>query len=125
MPLQTMTYSNQSPNAMHLYRAAAQPFYGGYANRTPEFNDYRTQVPPRTKRKRIAYGQIASPTKQRSRQCNDNILKFEGQESVINELKGTIKELHGMDPDYSESDDIESHHAHPQWASNSTFSEEG
>ena len=44
-------------------------------------------------------------------------------QKLINELKRTIKEVHGMDPNYSESDVDESHYAHPQLARNSTFSE--
>ena len=38
-------------------------------------------------------------------------------------LRRKIKYVYEMDPDYDSSDDNESHHAHPLWARNSTFTE--
>ena len=64
--------------------------------------DYETQVPPRTKKKRIVYGQHTSSTKQRSRQWYDNILTFERRKDLIDKLRRIIKEVHGMDPNYAD-----------------------
>ena len=119
----TMTYSTQSPNVTHLYPAAAQPFYRGNANCTPEINDYGTHVPPRTKKKRIVYGQHNLSETPRSRQHNDNFVQFMGPMTLIDHLKGMIKEAHGLDPNYSESEDNEQRYAHPSWATNLNHSE--
>ena len=94
----SMTHSTQSPNVTHLYQAAAQPFYRGNANCTLEFNDYGTHVPPRTKKKMIVYGQHNSSATPSSRQHHDNFVQFMGPKTLIDHLKGMIKEVHGMDP---------------------------
>ena len=57
----SMTYSTQSPKVTHLYPAAAQPFYRGNANCTPEFNDYGTDVPPKTKKKKLSMVNTTRP----------------------------------------------------------------
>ena len=119
----SMTRSTQSPKVTHLYPAAAQPFYRGNANCTPEFNDYGTHVPPRTKKKRIVYGRHNLSATTSSQQHNGNFVQFFGPMTLIDHLKAMIKEAHGMDPNYSESEDNERHHAHPSWAMNLNSSE--
>ena len=119
----SMTYSTQSPGVTHLYPAAAQPFYRGNANCTPEFNDYGTHVPPRTKKKRIVYGQHNLSATSGPRQHNDNFVQFFGPMTLIDHLKAMIKEVHEMDPNYSESEGNEQCRAHPSWAMNLNYSE--
>ena len=81
---------------------------------TPEFYDCGTHVPLGSKKKkRIVYGQHASSTEQGLQYYNGNILSFIGKKDLINYLRRKIKDVHGMDPNYSESDDNESLHATP------------
>ena len=43
--------------------------------------------------------------------------------TLIDHLKGMIKEVHGMEPNYSECEDNEQRYAHPSWAMNPENSE--
>ena len=43
--------------------------------------------------------------------------------TLIDDLKGMIKEVHGMDPNYSEYEDNEQYYAHPSWTMNLNLSE--
>lgn len=99
----------------HLYPVATQSIKEDKTILAPDFNDYETQVPVWTKKKRIVNSQPTPLRKQRS--------PFKGKEALIHELRKTLLEIHGMDPNYSESDDDELCDAHPQWAENPTFSE--
>ena len=119
-----MTYSTQPPEMAYLHPAAAQPFNQGNANCTPEFNDCGTHVPLGSKKKkRIVYGQHASSTEQGFQYYNGNILSFTVRRELIDYLRKKIKYVNEMEPDYADSDDNETHHAHPLWARNSTFTE--
>ena len=118
----TMTHSTQSPYVTHLYPAAAQPFNRGNANCTLEFDDYGTHVPPRTKKKRIVYGQRNSSTTSSSRQPNDNFVQLMGPKAIIDHLEELIEEAHGTIPVYTECDDIEQRNAHLSWAIDLTCS---
>ena len=128
-----MTYSTQSPIVTHLYPAAAQPFYKGNANCDygthvgTHVNDYGTHVQPELRKRGLSmvnticqHNLSATP---RSRHHNDNIVQFMGPMTLIDHLKGMIKEVHGMDPNYSECEDNEQYYAHPSWAMNPNYSE--
>ena len=118
-----MTYSTRSPKVTHLYPAAAQPFYRGNANCTPESNDYGTHVPPITKKKRIVYGLVNTIRPQLQDLDNTMTTPYLGPKTLIDHLKGMIKEVHGMDPNYSEYEDNEQYYAHPSWTMNLNLSE--
>ena len=43
--------------------------------------------------------------------------------TLIDHLKGMIKEVHGMDPNYSEYEGNEQRYAHPSWGMNLNYPE--